>query len=66
MATAFETYFENLRGKKIALLGLGVSNQPIVKLLLEFGCDVTGCDRTPGKSWMKAFWSWSAWAASSG
>ena len=47
MATAFETYFENLRGKKIALLGLGVSNQPIVKLLLEFGCDVTGCDRTP-------------------
>ena len=47
MATAFETYFKNLRGKKIALLGLGVSNQPIVKLLLEFGCDVTGCDRTP-------------------
>ena len=47
MATAFATYFENLRGKKIALLGLGVSNQPIVKLLLEFGCDVTGCDRTP-------------------
>ena len=28
------------------MLGLGVSNRPLVRLLLEFGCDVTGCDRT--------------------
>jgi len=47
MATAFETYFESLRGKKIVVLGLGVSNRPLVRLLLEFGCDVTGCDKTP-------------------
>ena len=47
MQSAFEKHFISLRGKKIALLGLGVSNQPIAKLLLEFGCDVTGCDRTP-------------------
>ena len=47
MQTAFEAYFTSLRGKKIAVLGLGVSNRPLVKLLLEFGCDVTGCDRTP-------------------
>ena len=47
MQTAFETYFNSLKGKKIAVLGLGVSNRPLVKLLLEFGCDVTGCDRTP-------------------
>ena len=46
MQTAFETYFTSLKGKKIAVLGLGVSNRPLVKLLLEFGCDVTGCDRT--------------------
>lgn len=44
---AFEAYFESLKGKKIAVLGLGVSNRPLVRLLLEFGCDVTGCDRTP-------------------
>lgn len=43
----FETFFNGLRGKKIAVLGLGVSNRPLVRLLLEFGCDVTGCDRTP-------------------
>ena len=43
----FEQYFTALRGKRIAVLGLGVSNRPLVRLLLEFGCDVTGCDRTP-------------------
>ena len=46
MATQFETYFTALKGKRIAVLGLGVSNRPLVRLLLEFGCDVTGCDRT--------------------
>ena len=43
----FERYFNSLQGKKIAVLGLGVSNRPLVRLLLEFGCRVTGCDRTP-------------------
>ena len=43
----FYEYFSSLKDKKIAVLGLGVSNRPLVRLLLEFGCDVTGCDRTP-------------------
>ncbi|MBQ2854681.1 MAG: UDP-N-acetylmuramoyl-L-alanine--D-glutamate ligase [Oscillospiraceae bacterium] len=47
MQTAFEAYFTSLKGKKVAVLGLGVSNRPLVKLLLEFGCDTVGCDRTP-------------------
>ena len=47
MVAAFDKYFTALRGKKIAVLGLGVSNRPLVRLLLEFGCDVIGCDRTP-------------------
>ena len=46
MGSAFERYFTSLRGKRIAVLGLGVSNRPLVRLLLEFGCDVVGCDRT--------------------
>ena len=46
MNSAFEKYFTSLRGKKIAVFGLGVSNRPLVRLLLEFGCDVVGCDRT--------------------
>ena len=47
MISAFEQYFTSLKNKKIAVLGLGVSNRPLVRLLLEFGCDVVGCDRTP-------------------
>ena len=47
MTTAFEQYFESLKNRKIVVLGLGVSNRPLVRLLLEFGCDVTGCDKTP-------------------
>ena len=47
MISAFDKYFTSLAGKKIAVLGLGVSNRPLVRLLLEFGCDVTGCDKTP-------------------
>lgn len=45
--SAFEDYFSSLKDKHIAVLGLGVSNRPLVRLLLEFGCRVTGCDRTP-------------------
>ena len=43
----FDAYFTGLRGRKIAVMGLGVSNRPLVRLLLHYGCDVTGCDRTP-------------------
>ena len=43
----FTEYFTSIKDKKIAVLGLGVSNRPLVRLLLQFGCDVTGCDRTP-------------------
>ena len=39
-------YFERLRGRRVLVLGLGVSNRPLVKLLLEHGAAVTGCDRT--------------------
>ncbi|MBR4291090.1 MAG: UDP-N-acetylmuramoyl-L-alanine--D-glutamate ligase [Oscillospiraceae bacterium] len=47
MISAFEAYFKSLKGKRIVVLGLGVSNRPLVRLLLEFSCDVTGCDKTP-------------------
>ena len=46
MSAAFEAYFTSIKDKKIAVLGLGVSNRPLVRLLLEFGCQVIGCDRT--------------------
>ena len=42
-----EAYFQRLKDKKVLVLGLGVSNRPLVRLLLKYGIDVTGCDRTP-------------------
>ena len=47
MQTAFDRYFTSLQGQRIVVLGLGVSNRPLVRLLLGYGCNVTGCDRTP-------------------
>ena len=47
MANILESYFSTLVGKNIVALGLGVSNRPLVRLLLQYGCTVTGCDKTP-------------------
>ena len=47
MSDRFTQYFHSLKDKKIAVLGRGVSNRPLVRLLLDFGCNVTGCDKTP-------------------
>ena len=47
MRSPLETYFTDLQGKRIIVLGLGVSNRPLVRLMLKYGCTVVGCDRTP-------------------
>ena len=41
----FSDYMDYLRGKRIGVIGFGVSNQPLVRVLLRNGCDVTVCDR---------------------
>lgn len=45
--TRLDSYFETLRGKQILVLGVGVSNRPLVRLLLQHGLPVTCCDKTP-------------------
>ena len=42
-----QAYFRRLIGKDVLVLGLGVSNRPLVRLLLHYGIRVTGCDKTP-------------------
>jgi len=42
-----DRYFNDLAGKSIAVLGIGVSNRPLIRLLLSYGLQVTACDRTP-------------------
>lgn len=41
-----DRYFEELKGKRIAVLGIGVSNRPLIRMLLERGLSVTACDKT--------------------
>jgi len=40
-----QTYLENLKGKKIAVIGLGVSNLPLVAMLARSGLAVIACDK---------------------
>ena len=41
----FEEYLTSLRDKTVAVIGIGVSNQPLIRLLLERGVAVTACDK---------------------
>lgn len=41
----FEEYLSSLRGKSVAVIGIGVSNQPLIRLLLDRGIQVTACDK---------------------
>ena len=45
MESALKGYFDFLKGKKVAVIGLGVSNQPLVEGLLDAGVPVTVCDK---------------------
>ena len=40
-----ETYLSSLQGKTAAVIGVGVSNRPLIELLLSHGISVTACDR---------------------
>ena len=40
-------YFENLQGKRVVVIGLGISNRPLVRMLLERGISVECRDKTP-------------------
>ena len=41
----FEEYFKSLQGRTVAVIGIGVSNQPLIRLLLSRGIAVTACDK---------------------
>lgn len=52
-------YIDRLRGKTVAVIGIGVSNTPLLRLLLREGISVTACDRSsPGKAGLHWPASW--------
>ena len=40
-----QEYVNTLKDKRIAVIGIGVSNEPLIELLLKNGCYVTACDK---------------------
>ncbi len=40
----FDEYFQSLRSERVAVVGTGVSNMPLIRLLVSYGCGVTACD----------------------
>ena len=41
----FDEYLNSLQNKTVAIIGIGVSNTPLIKLMLKRGIRVTACDR---------------------
>ncbi len=47
MSAQTDKFFESVKGKRVAFIGLGTSNLPLIKLFAEKGARVIGCDRQP-------------------
>ena len=45
MNRKLQEYLESQRGRRIAILGIGVSNTPIIRLFAEAGVQVIACDK---------------------
>ena len=43
--TAALRFFEDIRGKRVTVCGIGINNPPVVKQFLAAGAQVTACDR---------------------
>ena len=45
MSSTIQSYLAALRGKRVAVVGIGVSNTPLIKMLLRSGVEVSACDK---------------------
>ncbi len=43
--STIQEYLASLKGKRVAVIGIGVSNTPLIKMLLRAGVRVTACDK---------------------
>ena len=41
----FEEFKTYIKGRKAAVIGIGISNTPLIKWLISLGADVTACDK---------------------
>ena len=45
MNTSVNEFFNEIKGKTVAFIGIGTSNLPLIKLFSEKGANVVACDR---------------------
>lgn len=45
MKSALQGYFDTLKNKQIFVIGMGVSNMPLIEKMLDAGLSVTACDK---------------------
>ena len=45
MCSTIQAYLSGLKGKRVAVIGIGISNTPLIRLLLRAGISVTACDK---------------------
>ena len=45
MESVLKGYMDSLKGKRVAVIGLGISNMPLVERLLDAGVTVLACDK---------------------
>ena len=46
MERTLNQYLDSLRGKRVAVIGIGISNTPLIRTLSKAGIDVTACDKS--------------------
>ena len=45
MKSKLQEYLESQRGRRVAILGIGISNTPIIRLFAKAGVEVLACDK---------------------
>ncbi len=45
MNAKLEAFKQNIKGKRVIVLGIGISNKPLIQMLLSYGAIVTACDK---------------------
>ncbi len=45
MNAKLEAFKQNIKGKRVVVLGIGISNKPLIQMLLSYGAIVTACDK---------------------
>ena len=45
MSNKIKQFQEYIKGKRITVIGIGISNRPLIEYLVRFGAIVTACDR---------------------